>query len=262
MKISCAVLLVLSCAALVSGCASETTTPPRVRPVLSAVAERRTDGLSSFGGTIEPRYKSILAFRVLGRVIERKVNAGDYIKKGAPLAALDPVPLDLAVRDARAAVANATAQLTNAAAVENRRGILLKEKHIPPQQFEAAQQALEAAEAAVTQARSALDKAIEQRGYTELSAEFDGVVTAVDFEVGQVVTAGQPVITVARPDVREAVIDVPDDVAATLQKGTPFQVALLIAPSKVASGRVREITPRVEALTSQPASENNARRSA
>ena len=248
MKTTWAVLLVLSCAALVSGCASETT-PPRVRPVLSAVAEQQTGALSSFGGTIEPRYKSSLAFRVLGRVIERKVNAGDYIKKGSPLAALDPVPLDLAVRDARAAVANATAQLANAAAVENRRRILLKESHIPPQQFEAAQQAREAAEAAVTQARSALDKAIEQRGYAELSAEFDGVVTAVDFEVGQVVAAGQPVITVARPDVREAVIDVPDDVAATLQKGTQFQVALLITPSKLASGRVREITPRVEALT-------------
>ena len=64
-------------------------------------------------------------------------------------------------------------------------------------------------------------------------------MTAVNFEVGQVVPAGQPVITVARPDVREAVIDVPNDAAASLKEGSPFEVALLIAPSVRSSGRVR-----------------------
>jgi RND family efflux transporter MFP subunit len=244
-----AVLLVLSSAALLGGCGSESAAPQPVRPVLSAVAERQTGALQTFAGTIEPRYSASLAFRVLGRVIERDVKAGDTIKKGARLAALDPVPLDLAVKDARAGLADATAQLTNAVATEKRRRILFAEKHIPKQQLDAVQQAREAAEAAVTRARSVLEKALEQRGYAELSAEFDGIVTAVDFEVGQVVTAGQPVITVARPDVREAVIDVPDDVAASLKEGSPFQVALLIAPAKRVSGRVREIAPRVEALT-------------
>ncbi len=249
MKSSYAVLLVLSGAALLGGCDSTNAPPPPVRPVLSAVAERQAGALYTFAGTIEPRYTASLAFRVLGRDIERDVNAGDNAKKGARLAALDPVPLDLAVKDARAGLANATAQLTNAAATEKRRRTLREEGHIPPQQEEAAVQAREAAEAAVTQARSDLVKAIEQRSYAELSAEFDGIVTAVDLEVGQVVTPGQPVITVARPDVREAVIDVPDDVAATLEEGTPFQVALLIAPSMRASGRVREIAPRVDPLT-------------
>jgi len=220
-----------------------------VRPVLSAVAQQQTSALHAFAGTIEPRYTANLAFRVLGRVIERDVKAGDNVKKGARLAALDPVPLDLAVKDARAGLANAEARLANALATERRRRTLLEEGHVPPQQLEAAEQARQAAEAAVTQARSALDKAIEQRSYAELSAEFDGVVTAVDVEVGQVVTAGQPVITVARPDVREAVIDVPDDVAANLREGSPFEVALLIAPSQRVSGQVREIAPRVDPLT-------------
>ena len=249
MKGSCAVLLVLSGAAILGGCDSTSAPPPPVRPVLSAVAQRQTGALYTFAGTIEPRYTAGLAFRVLGRVIERNVNAGDDVKKGARLAALDPVPLDLAVKDARAGLANATAQLANAVATEKRRRTLREEGHVPPQQLEAAEQAREAAEAAVTQARSVLEKAMEQRSYAELTAEFDGIVTAVDFEVGQVVTAGQPVITVARPDVREAVIDVPDDVAANLEEGTPFQVALLIAPSMRVSGRVREIAPRVDALT-------------
>ena len=243
-----AVLLTLAGAALLAGCESESA-PPNVRPVLSAVAERQNGASAAFAGTIEPRYSSSLAFRVLGRVIVREVNTGDSIKKNARLAGLDPVPFDLAVKDARAGLANATAQLTNAVAVEKRYRILHDENHIPLQQLEAVQQAREAAEAAVTQAKAVLDKALEQRSYAELTAEFDGIVTAVDTEVGHVVSPGQPVITIARPDVREAVIDVQDDAAAGLREGSPFQAALLIAPSKRVNGRVREIAPRVDALT-------------
>jgi len=244
-----AVALVCACAALLGGCDANTPPPAKVRPVLSAVAEQRTGAGASFAGQIAARYSVSMAFRVLGRVMERNVKLGDTIAKGDRLAALDPLPFDLVVKDARAGLANATAQFANAVAIERRNRILREQNHVSPQQLEAAQQAREAAEAAVAQARSQLDKALEQRGYAELGAEFDGVVTAVDTEVGQVVAPGQPVIAIARPDLREAVIDVPDDAAASLKEGSPFEVALLIAPSIRVKGRVREIAPRVDALT-------------
>ena len=242
-------LLVLAGALALMGCKSESAPPARVRPVLSVAVERQTGAHDEFAGTIEPRYSSSLAFRVVGRVIVHDVNTGDSVKKGARLAALDPLALDLAVKDARAGLADAMAQRTNALAIEKRIRILVDEGHASTQQLEAAGQAREAAEAAVTRAQSALEKALEQRSYADLAAEFDGVVTAVDTEVGQVVTPGQQVITIARPDVREAVIDVPGDTAASLQEGSPFQVALQIAPSKRVSGRVREIAPQVDAIT-------------
>ena len=50
-------------------------------------------------------------------------------------------------------------------------------------------------------------------------SDFDGVVTAVGAEVGQVVSPGQSVVTVARPDIREAVVDVPDEAAGALRIG-------------------------------------------
>jgi membrane fusion protein, multidrug efflux system len=55
------------------------------------------------------------------------------------------------------------------------------------------------------------------------------------------------VITIARPDVREAVIDVPEDIS--VQEGSPFEVALQIAPSKRVSGKVREVAPQIHAMT-------------
>ena len=218
-----------------------------MRPVLSAVAERQPLALNAFAGTIEPRYSSSLAFRAGGRVIAREVNTGARVKKGDRLAALDPLAFDLAVRDAQAGLTDAVAVQDNAVATEKRQLVLFEEKHTPSQQLEAVQQARQAADAAVTRARTVLEKVVEQRGYADLTAEYDGVVTAVNVEPGQVVTPGQPVITIARPDMRDAVIDVPDDVSVA--EGSPFEVALQIAPSKRVSGKVREVAPQVDTMT-------------
>jgi RND family efflux transporter MFP subunit len=245
-------LLVLVCAVGLAGCRDDDRHGGRaapVRPVLSIVAEPEIGSAAAFAGTIEPRYSATLAFRVVGRVIARDVGVGDRVARGDRLAALDPVPYDLAVGNARAAVADAMARFANAEAAERRLRALLDENHASPQQYEAAQQGREAARAAVTQARSVLEQALEQRGHADLGAEFDGVVTAVAAEVNQVVTPGQPVITIARPDVREAVIDVPDTAAATLRVDSPFRVTSQIAPSERIAGRVREIAPRVDAPT-------------
>ena len=247
MNMLCSALLALGGGALLPGCESENAPPPLVRPVLFAVAEQQTHVHSAFAGTIEPSYSSNLAFRAGGRVVVREVNDGDSVKMGERLAALDPLVFDLAVKDAQAGLANAMAVFDNAVAAEKRHRVLFEKNHTPSQQFETVQEALEEAEAAVTRARSVLDKALEQRGYAEITAEYDGVVIAVDVEVGQVVSPGQPVITIARPDVREAVIDMPEDVIA--QVGSPFQVELQIAPSKRVSGKVREVAPQVDPLT-------------
>ena len=144
-----------------------------------------------FAGTVEPRYKSDLGFRVLGRIISRDVNVGDVVKKGQRLATLDPLAYQLAVRSAQADLASATARLENAAATETRQRTLLQQNIATQAQFDAAEAARESAEAGVTSARANLDKAEEQLGYTELRADFDGVVTATEAELGQVVQPGR-----------------------------------------------------------------------
>ena len=98
--------------------------------MLSIVAERHAATSASFAGTIEPRYSASLAFRVLGRTVVRDVNAGDSTRKGARLAALDPVPFDLAVKDARAGLANVEAQLANPLATEKRYRNSVKEPYL------------------------------------------------------------------------------------------------------------------------------------
>src|SRR3954469_2197774 len=59
----------------------------------------------------------------------------------------------------------------------------------------------------------------------------------------QVVQPGQTVLTVARPDIREAMIDLPENIGRGLRPGARLAVALQIDPSVHATGSVREIAP-------------------
>lgn len=231
-----------------TGCKKEEP-PPVVRPVLSVVVAPHVPRAFGFAGTVEPRYRSALGFRVLGRIVARDVNVGDGVTRGQRLAAIDPVTLELAVRSAQADLANSLAQLANATATESRQRTLLEQNTTTRAQFELAQQARESADASVARARAALAKAQEQLGYAQLTSDFDGIVTSVEAEVGQVVSPGQTVISVARPDVREAVVDVPETLAAAIEPGTRFDVLLQISPSVHVGGAVREIAPQADPTT-------------
>jgi len=222
---------------------------PVVRPVLSVVVAAQNERTVGFAGTVEARFRSDLGFRVLGRIISRDANIADIVKKGQRLATLDPVTYRLAVQAAQADLASAIAQLENAAATEVRQRTLLQQNITSDAQFEAARQARESAEAGVTRAKSNLARAEEQLGYTELRADFDGVIIAVGAELGQVVQPGQKVVSVARPDIREAVIDLPEVVGRDLSPGARFDVALQVDPSMRTTGSVREISPQADPTT-------------
>ncbi|MGJ4930088.1 efflux RND transporter periplasmic adaptor subunit [Bradyrhizobium sp. HKCCYLS2038] len=239
----------LGALAVLAGCNEKAASPEPVRPVLSMTVEPQAANAAAVTGTIEPRYKADLSFRVLGRLIARPVYVGDMVKQDQVVAAIDPAALELAVRASAAEVSRSQAQLTNATGTEGRQRALLETDATTKATLESAEQSRAAAQASVIKAQSNLAKAREQLGYAQLKADFAGIVTAVSAEVGQVVSPGRSVVTVARPDIREAVIDVGDDIAGSLQIGTPFTVRLQVDPKVSATGKVREIAPRADATT-------------
>jgi RND family efflux transporter MFP subunit len=235
-----------------AGCRSEggeAQAPKPPRPVVSVVLEPQQERAIGFAGTIQPRFQIERGFRVLGRLISRRVDVGDVVAPGQGLAQIDPTLLDLAVRVSEADLAKARAQLANAAAAEGRTSSLFAKHVVNEAEFDNARQALEAATAGVKQAEANLAKAREQRSYATLTADEAGVVTSVDAEIGQMVAAGKKVMTIARTDVREAVVDIPDTTARSMSPGAPFAIRLQADPSVTASGKLREIAPQADAAT-------------
>ncbi|EJC83547.1 RND family efflux transporter, MFP subunit [Rhizobium leguminosarum bv. trifolii WSM2297] len=236
--------------ALISSCTKqEESTEEAPRPVLSMTVRQTPATSLGLTGTIQPTIETELGFRILGRMIARNVNVGDVVKKGDVVAAIDPLALELAVRSAQSDVENSDAQLRNAVTTEQRQRALVESRSGTEASLEEAEQARRTAAAAVAKAQANLDKAREQLGYAQLQAEFDGVVTTTSAEVGQVVSAGQTVVTIARPDKRDAVVDVPQGAAQKLKIGAPFEVTLQLEPSIRTTGVVREIAPEAETAT-------------
>ncbi|MBO9099559.1 MULTISPECIES: efflux RND transporter periplasmic adaptor subunit [Rhizobium] len=235
--------------AMLTSCEKQEAHQEPIRPVLSIVAKSSEASTLSLPGTVEARIETQLAFRVLGRVIARNVSVGDLVKKGDVVAAIDPISLELAVRSAQSDLANSQATLANAASSQERQRALAASKSGSQESLDEAVQAYKSAIAGVGKSQASLDKAQEQLGYAKLHAEFDGVVTATSAEVGQVVSAGSSVVTIARPDQRDAVIDIPEASFGKLTVGAPFQVALQLDPTVVAKGVIREVAPEAESLT-------------
>src|ERR1700757_346084 len=232
---------ILASGLVLAGCKKEVAEKEPVRPVMSTVLKPTAADNTVVVGTVQPRYETNLGFRILGRLIARPVNVGDLVTEGQTVAAIDPTALELAVRSAKADLSKAQALLENAIGTEERKRILIKTDATTKQTLDDAEQVRAGAQASTARARANLTKAIEQLGYAQVKADFAGVVTAVAAEVGQVVSPGQTVVTVARPDVREAVVDIGADFPVPLTVGLPFTVSLQLLPADQVQGKIREI---------------------
>jgi membrane fusion protein, multidrug efflux system len=239
----------IASALAMAGCKQEAKAPEPIRPVLSAVLQPAISGSTVAVGTVQPRYETNLSFRVLGRLIARPVNVGDLVAEGQTIAEIDPTALELAVRSAKADLSKGEALLENAIGTEQRKRILIKTDATTKQTLDDAEQVRAGAQASTARARANLTQAIEQLSYTQVKADFAGIVTAVGAEVGQVVSPGQSVVNVARLDVREAVVDIGADFPVPLTIGLPFTVSPQLLPAVQVQGRIREIAPQADQVT-------------
>ena len=153
---------ILALTLVVSGCKPEAKAPEPVRPVLSTVVEPMRSSSTVAVGTVEPRFKTDLSFRLLGRLIARPVNVGDLVGQGDVIAAIDSTALEFAVRSAKAELAKSQAQLANTSATEERQRTLITTDATTKATLDNAVQARAGAEASVARAQANLTKALEQ----------------------------------------------------------------------------------------------------
>jgi len=113
--------------------------------------------------------------------------------------------------------------------------------------FDAAEQNLRTAESGLESAKALAASAADALTYTVLRAEKAGVVTARNIEVGQVALAAQTAYTIAEDGPRDAVFNVFESIFFARPAGDGVALALVSDPSVKGHGRVREISPIVNA---------------
>jgi RND family efflux transporter MFP subunit len=244
-----ATVLALPAAVLLSACAPDKAAPEVLRPVRTA--ELRYDGVretNRYVGTVQARHEVDQAFRVGGKVAQRKVDVGQTVREGDVIAVLDDHDYRLAEEATVAELAAATTQARQADSDRRRLEALKGDGSVSVSDDENAASRARTAQANADATSHKLELARNRLGYTVLRASRSGVVTTVRFEAGQVVAEGQPVVSIADPGEPEIVVDIPEDQLASF-KDAKFKATLASAPEETFDVALRELAPQAAAQT-------------
>lgn len=235
---------------LLSGCGDPAssaedarTRPPLVRTAAVQPAPQRT---RDFTGIVAARFQSDLGFRVSGKVLERLVDKGQAVKRGQPLMRLDPVDLTLQARAAQDGVKAAEARARQTGDDEKRYRGLINTGAVSASAYSQIRAAADAARADLSAAQAQARVALNASQYAVLSADSDGIVVDTLADPGQVVSAGQTVVRLARAGQREAMVSLPE----TMRPATgSVAQALLYGSATASEGRLRALSDASDPAT-------------
>lgn len=243
------VALVAGSALVLVACSKPAPPDEPIRAVkVMTVGAGSFDSGYEFAGDVRARVESRLGFRVGGKITQRQAELGQRVKAGQVLAQLDPQDYKLATDASRAQVAAATTNRDLAAADFKRYRALKDQNFISGAELERRESTLQAAQAQLQQAQAQLAAQGNQAAYTTLVADVSGVVTAVEAEPGQVVSAGTPVVRIAQDGPRDVVFAVPEDKVGAIRVGSPVAVHAW-AQDAALQGTVREVAASADPVT-------------
>lgn len=244
------VMFALVSISVLAGCTREQPDAAQPRAVnVVKVSVGKDISEVAYSGEILPRYETALGFRVSGKIVARLADIGDQVKANAILARLDPKDQKLNSQAVRSRLAAAEAAYKQALADVKRYTDLYEQEFISGVEFDRRRTQFEVTKAQYEQVRAELSVTENQAQYTTLRAGHAGVITAIEAEVGQVVTAGQTVVRIARSGEREVAISVPENKLAGLSTAKDISITLWADPQRVFSGKVREVSPVADPVT-------------
>lgn len=234
------------------GCVKESpqaTSSGNIQPVWAIQPTLELDNRSqSYTGVIKARLEADLGFRVSGKIRSRLVDVGALVKKGDSIALLDSTDYDLASRAAANELASAKAAARRATLDEERLRRIRESAAASQQDYDSAKASAETATENMARSARNLEIAQNRLGYCKLTADFDGVVTAVFCEAGQVVAEGQAVVRIAGLGEREAVVGIPENQVTALPR-RKATVTLWSNQSTTIDAKLRELSPIADQAT-------------
>lgn len=227
-----------------AGCSQEKKAEAQevIRPVkVVEIGEAETTRQLDYSGSVRARTEMNLGFRIAGKVTERLVDIGQHVNEGDVLARVDPSDYELSVKSAEASLDAAERQVETVDLARKRAEQLYAKNFAPKSQLDQAVLSYDQAVATRDAARSTLAQAQNQVHYTDLKAGKAGIVTAISADIGQVVGAGTPVMTVAVDGEKEVLIAVPEMDIAGFRPGKEVKASFWSDEALTLDGKVREV---------------------
>ncbi len=209
--------------------------PPQAVEAVAVAAPHANSGVTATG-TLERRRQMALSFRIAGVLTRVGVEAGDPVRAGQVLAAIDPAAVD-------ARQQASSAELDKARRDLDRAKILFAKGYVTKVR-------VDDAESAVRSASAAYSGAAFDRRWAQLVSPASGVVLERKAQAGEVVQAGQAVVTVAdltSPLVLRVPLAARD--VAGISVGSPVEITVDALPGQMLTGHVTRVGQATDVRT-------------
>ncbi len=209
--------------------------------------------LTATGYTVALRRASVAA-KIVGRVVELRVDEGDPVREGDVVAVLDDADLSAAVRQAEAALQEAKATLADAEREARRQEELFARELTAVAARDAAATRRDVAAAQVATAEDALASARANLSDTIIHSPLTGVVIERSVEVGEMVAPGGftsqqstgALVRIADLTSLEVEADINESYIARVKPGQPATIRVDAVPGVDYHGKLRQIVPTAD----------------
>ena len=211
---------------VVTGDSAVVSELPKIK--IDTVKEENVPQLYEFTASVEPDVKNNIASAAPGRIVQIMTEVGKYVKKGQVLVKMDPTNL-----------LNAKTQISNLEIDYKRIEELVKAGG-------ASQQTLDQLKTQLDVARASYNNLQEN---TTLVSPVNGIVTARNYDNGDMYSGAQPILTVMQIRPVKVVINVSETYFSQIKVGMPVHVVLDVYEGQTFKGKVSLIYPTIDQAT-------------
>ena len=234
---------------LFTGCGDEEVKEIKIPYVKTQqVTLNNVNNENIYSGKVCGRYESDLAFQVGGKILRRNVEVGSYVRRGDLLFVMDSKDILQQSNQGDAQVRAFLAQLKLAETNLNRYKQLFSQDAISAAMLDEYQTNYDAALANYQNAVAISNQSHNALEYTNLNSNANGVISAINAEVGQIVSAGQTILTLVQTDELEVEINIPENKLSEIEIGRICEISFW-ANSETVNGSVREISPMADSMS-------------
>lgn len=199
-------------------------------------------------GTIRAVHETTIGSKLMARVMEVNLKAGQHVQAGEVLVRLDDADLRAKLEQSLAAVTAAEAAHMQAISDEKRYAGLLKSNAVSRQDYEKTATAVKSSEAELRRAGEIVKEVQATLDWATVRSPMAGTVIDKKVDVGDLVRPGQMLVSLFDPKRMQLVSSVRESLAQRLEVGQEIGVEIE-GLGKRCTGTISEIVPEAQAAS-------------
>jgi len=221
---------------------------PPVKTKFTKVIKIKTSDIVEAPGQVSSVKDAYIMAKSVGTILNIKVKAGDFVKKGQSLLTIDSSDINSKLQQAKGALAQAEAALTIATNNYNRFKELYKKNACSKVELEQMEFQYNKAKGAVEMAKGAVNEAKAYLKYSRVDAPFDAIIVERLVNVGDFAAPGRPLFRIIDPKDLRFDCTIGESDATNIKLGDKVKVKLDSIDEEI-EGTVSEISGGSDFLT-------------